>query len=130
LPEGQYVKQRHHQRKIDGLLAAFNDHDIDAVMSYFAADCALQMPRGPQPHGSRAEGFEAVKTLLKTRFDGIPDIHYRGDGHDVDGNVGISKWLLTGTTTAGQKIAVQGCDFYEFRDGRVILKDAYWKIVE
>ncbi len=116
--------------KLDGLLAAFNDHDIDAVMRYFAADCALQMPRGPDPHGSRAEGFEAVKTLLKTRFDGIPDIHYRGDGNYVDGNMGISKWLLTGTTTVGQKIAVQGCDFYTFRDGQVVLKDAYWKIVE
>ncbi len=116
--------------KLDGLLAAFNDHDIDAVMRYFAADCALQMPRGPDPRGSRAEGVEAVKTLLKTRFNGIPDIHYRGDGNYVDGNMGISKWLLTGTTTVGQKIAVQGCDFYTFRDGQVVLKDAYWKIVE
>ena len=115
---------------MDGLLAAFNDHDINAVMRYFAADCALQMPRGPDPHGSRAEGFEAVKTLLKTRFDGIPEFHYRGDGNYVDGNMGISKWLLTRTTTLGQKIVVQGCDFYTFRDGQVVLKDAYWKIVE
>ena len=27
--------------KLDGLLAAFNDHDINAVTRYFAADCAL-----------------------------------------------------------------------------------------
>ena len=26
--------------KLDRLLAAFNDHDIDAVMRNFAADCA------------------------------------------------------------------------------------------
>ena len=25
---------------------------------------------------------------------------------------------------------VQGCDFYTFRNGKVIRKDSYWKIVE
>jgi hypothetical protein len=25
---------------------------------------------------------------------------------------------------------VQGCDFYTFRDGKVVRKDSYWKIVE
>jgi hypothetical protein len=25
---------------------------------------------------------------------------------------------------------VHGCDFYTFRDGKVIRKDSYWKIVE
>jgi hypothetical protein len=27
-------------------------------------------------------------------------------------------------------IEVRGCDFYTFRDGKVIGKDSYWKIVE
>jgi len=31
------------------LLEAFNAHDIDAVMSFFAEDCVLEMPRGPDP---------------------------------------------------------------------------------
>jgi ketosteroid isomerase-like protein len=26
---------------------AFNDHDGDAIMSLFAEDCVLDMPRGP-----------------------------------------------------------------------------------
>ena len=115
---------------LNGLVDAFNAHDIDRVMSFFADDCVLQMPRGPNPHGLRAEGFEDVKATLNTRFEGIPDVHYGEDSHYIDGNVGISKWLLTGTTTAGQRIEVRGCDFYEFRDGKVIIKDAYWKIVE
>lgn len=43
---------------------------------------------------------------------------------------GVSAWLLTGTTTAGQRLAVRGCDLLEFDAGRVIRKDSYWKIVE
>ena len=36
---------------LSGLLDAFNAHDIDRVMSFFADDCVLQMPRGPNPTG-------------------------------------------------------------------------------
>ena len=27
-------------------------------------------------------------------------------------------------------VEVRGCDFYTFRDGKVICKDSHWKIVE
>ena len=28
---------------------AFNAHDLDAIMEFFADDCSLDMPRGPEP---------------------------------------------------------------------------------
>lgn len=43
---------------------------------------------------------------------------------------GMSMWTVSGTNPAGQKIRANGCDFYTFRDGLVIKKDSYWKIVE
>ncbi len=115
---------------LEALLDAFNDHDLDRIMAYFADDCVLRMPRGPHPHGARCEGKEAVRDGLASRFKGLPDVHYEAAGHYVCGNTGISKWRLTGTTPEGRKIDVDGCDFYEFRNGKAILKDAYWKIVE
>ncbi len=36
---------------LGGLLDAFNAHDIDRVVRFFADDCVLQMPRGPNPTG-------------------------------------------------------------------------------
>jgi ketosteroid isomerase-like protein len=62
----------------------------------------------------------------------LPDVHYGNAEHFVDStaDTGISKWTLTGTTREGTRIEVQGCDFYTFRDGKVIGKDSYWKIVE
>jgi hypothetical protein len=42
----------------------------------------------------------------------------------------VSEWSLTGTTKDEHRLAVLGCDHYEFRDGRVICKDSYWKIIE
>jgi ketosteroid isomerase-like protein len=38
------------------LLAAFNAHDLDAVMGFFAEDPVLEMPRGPDPWGRRFQG--------------------------------------------------------------------------
>jgi len=111
-------------------LAAFNAHDLDAVMSFFADDCELLMPRGSDPWGQRYVGKADVRKGLATRFEGIPDVHYRDDQHWVSGNNGVSQWTLTGTTKDGKKITVRGCDLLEFRDGKIVRKDSYWKIVE
>jgi ketosteroid isomerase-like protein len=114
------------------LCEAFNAHDLDSIMAFFADDCVLEMPRGNKPWGSRFEGKTNVRAALATRFEGLPDVHYGNDEHFVDeaAGTGMSKWLLTGTNREGKRIEVQGCDFYTFRDGKVIRKDAYWKIVE
>jgi ketosteroid isomerase-like protein len=48
----------------------------------------------------------------------------------MSGNLGVSEWLLTGTMPDGTRVQVRGCDHWEFRDGKVIRKDSYWKIVE
>ena len=115
---------------LHGLAAAFNAHDIDAVMSFFAPDCSLDMPRGTEPHGTRFQGIEQVKKGLMMRFESTPDVHYSDLEHFVSGSCGMSKWLLTGTKLNGEKVRVRGCDFYTFRSGRAVRKDSYWKIVE
>ncbi len=113
---------------LKALLEAFNAHDIDAVMAFFADDCELDMPKGPEPWGQRLSGKEAVRKGLLSRFEGLPDVHYGEDRHWVSGNFGASEWLLTGTTTSGEKLRVRGVDLLEFRDGRIVRKDSYWKI--
>jgi ketosteroid isomerase-like protein len=112
------------------LLEAFNAHDIDAVMSFFGDDCVLEMPRGPEPWGRRLEGRVQVQEGLASRFAGIPDVHYGDDRHWIAGDRGCSEWLLTGTTADGDRIAVRGCDLFEFRGEKIVRKDSYWKIVE
>lgn len=112
------------------LVAAFNAHDLDAVMTFFADDCELMMPRGPDPWGERFVGKAEVRKALATRFEGIPDVHYGDDHNWVSGNHAVSQWTLTGTTKDGKKITVRGCDLLEFRNGKIIRKDSYWKIVQ
>ena len=115
---------------LKSLLDAFNAHDLDAIMAFFAEDCELLMPRGPAPEGRRFVGKSAVREGLASRFAGLPDVHYGDDRHWVAGNLGVSTWLLTGSTKTGEEIKVRGVDLLEFRDGKITRKDSYWKIVE
>jgi ketosteroid isomerase-like protein len=115
---------------LEGVCDAFNAHDLDQVMKFFAEDCILLMPRGPDPHGRRYEGKAAVREGLATRFAGLPDVHFGQATHYACGDTGISKWTITGTTPSGEQIEALGCDFYTFREGAVIAKDSYWKRVE
>jgi ketosteroid isomerase-like protein len=115
-------------RTLKAILDAFNAHDLDRIMSFFAEDCVLEMPRGPDPWGARSVGKAAVREGLRARFAGIPDVRYDDDTHLVAGDVGISQWTLRGTSTANETIEVRGCDFYTFRNGQIVKKDSYWKI--
>jgi ketosteroid isomerase-like protein len=115
-------------RMLQDIAAGFDSHDLDRILVHFADDAVFESPRGPDPWGQRVSGIEAVRDAFAGRFSGIPDVRYQQDRHFVDGDRGASEWTLSGTTTAGQRIEVRGCDLWTFRDGKVVTKDSYWKI--
>jgi ketosteroid isomerase-like protein len=115
-------------RMLKAIAMAFDEHDLDAIMSHFADDAVFDAPRGPNPWGTRFAGFAEIRQAFAARFSEIPDVRYQQDEHFVDGDRGASEWTLSGTTTEGQRIEVRGCDLWAFRDGRVVKKDSFWKI--
>jgi ketosteroid isomerase-like protein len=115
---------------LKGFLEAFNRHDLDAIMGYFAEDCVFYMPRGAGPRGDRYLGKSEVRAGLAKRFEGIPNVHYGEDRHWACGDFGVSEWTLTGTSVSGQQIEVRGVDLLDFAHGKIIRKDSFWKILE
>jgi ketosteroid isomerase-like protein len=115
---------------LKGFLDAFNRHDLDDILDYFADDCVFYMPRGSTPRGDRYVGKSEVRAGLAKRFEGIPDVHYGDDRHWVGDNFGVSEWTLSGTRITGERVEVRGLDLLEFRDGKVTRKDSFWKIVQ
>ncbi len=115
---------------LSALVAAFNAHDLDQIMTFFTDECVLATPRGSQPWGTRYSGRDAVREGVAALFAGLPDVHYGDDEHWLCGDHAVSKWLLTGTTTSGEHVHVRGCDLFDLAaDGRILRKDSYWKIV-
>lgn len=115
---------------LKSFLAAFNRHDLDAIMEHFAEDCVFFMPRGAGPRGDCFTGKDEVRAGLAKRFEGIPDVHYGNDQHWVGQDFGVSEWTLTGTSVSGVALEVRGVDLLEFVDGKISRKDSFWKIVE
>jgi hypothetical protein len=118
------------QELLKGFLEAFNRHDLDAIMGYFADDCVFYMPKGVIPRDDRYIGKNEVRAGLAKRFEGIPDVHYGDVLHWACGDFGVSEWTLTGTSANGQHIEVRGVDLLEFVHGKITRKDSFWKIVE
>lgn len=115
---------------LKSFLEAFNRHDLDSIMEFFADDCVFYMPRGSKPRGDKFVGKDEVRAGLSKRFEGIRDVHYGDDKHWVGENFGVSEWTLTGTSTAGINTEVRGIDLLEFNNGKITRKDSFWKIVE
>jgi ketosteroid isomerase-like protein len=128
-PEARTSDERSKLAVLEQMAAAFNRHDLDAIMSLFADDCVFESPRGAEPWGTRFVGRSEVRKGLAARFNGIPDVHYGAARHFVAGERGASEWTLTGTTVEGERIEVRGCDLWTFDGDRVVLKDSYWKAV-
>jgi ketosteroid isomerase-like protein len=53
---------------LKGFLDAFNRHDLDAIMEFFAEDCVFYMPRGASPRGDRYIGKKDVRAGLAKRL--------------------------------------------------------------
>lgn len=66
---------------LERVLDAFNRHDLDAIMTFFADDASFDTPRGADPWGSRHVGSTAVRKGLAARFEGIPDVGYSEAQH-------------------------------------------------
>jgi ketosteroid isomerase-like protein len=116
---------------LKAFLDAFNQHDTNAILEFFADDCIMDLPRGPDPWGRRTVGKEQVREGCNSRFKGLPDAHYGQDRHFVVGNMGFSEWTLTGTTPSGERVEVCGTDHLEFNnEDKIIRKNSFWKIIE
>ena len=110
--------------------AAFNSRDVDRIMAFFADDCTFLMARGPEPDGRRVHGKAAVRQVLADRFKVIADMRWDHVEQIIAGSRAVTVWMVTGRSADGEVLNYRGCDIYEFRGGKILNKDTYWKLVE
>jgi len=106
---------------------AWNRHDIDALMSFMSDDCVFQTAAGPDACGARHVGPAAVRKAFAAAWESMPDAQWRNGRHFVHGDHGTSMWTFTGTAADGSRVEVDGIDVFEFRDGKIRLKNVFRK---
>lgn len=107
--------------------AAWNRHDIDALMSFMADDCEFHAVAGPDLLGRSFVGRDAVREGFQLAWTTFPDAAWLDGEHFVAGERGVSESTFLGTRSDGTRIEARMVDVFTFRDGRIAVKNAYRK---
>ena len=106
---------------------AWNEHDIDRIMSFMTEDCVFEPGGGPERYGTRYEGYAAVRERFIEVWTDIPDIRFENAIHFLQDSYGCSEWTIVGTRKDGTRIEIDGCDLFTFENGKIKSKRSYIK---
>lgn len=112
---------------LEAFSAAWNAHDIDALMRFMSDDCIFQTAAGPDACGTRIVGHDAVRKAFAAAWQAIPDAQWENGVHSVSGDFGTSQWTFTGTAADGSRIESDGIDVFTFKEGKIALKNVFRK---
>lgn len=112
---------------LEAFSAAWNAHDIDALMSFMSDDCVFQTAAGTEACGTRIAGTEAVRKAFAAAWQAVPDAQWENGVHFVHGDFGTSQWTFTGTAADGSRIETDGIDVFTFKGGKIALKNVFRK---
>ncbi len=116
-----------YERLLNEFGAAFNRHDLDALMSMMTDDCVFDASAGATVDGTRHRGQPAVRAAFAEVFAEYPDASWSSPRHLFAGDRGLSEWTFTGTRADGKRVEVRGCDVFTLQDGKIAVKDSFRK---
>ena len=105
--------------------AAFNRHDVDAVMALMTEDCVFDNTR-PRPDGERFEGQAAVRRYWQEFFSRSPAARFETEELFAAGDRCVVRWTYHWVRD-GVPGRVRGVDLFRVRDGKVAEKLSYVK---
>ncbi len=108
------------ERLIERYNAAWNDHDLDAIVALHAPGMVFENHTA----GERAEG-DAVKDHIGRIFANWPDLAFRGRRTYAGDGVVVCEWTATATTQEGSRLEWDGVDVFPCQDGLILRKDVY-----
>ena len=112
---------------LEAFSAAWNRHDLAAIMAMSTDDCEFWAAAGPNVTGGRAVGREAVAAAYQAIFDLYPDGRWTNGRITLMDGRALSEWTFVGTTTAGQRVEVLGLDILELAGDKVRIKNSFRK---
>jgi len=106
---------------------AWNNHDIDALMTFVADNCVFHTAAGPNLQGNTFSGREAVKQSFQAVWKNFPDASWLDGEHFVAGDRAVSESTFCATKPDGSKIEARMVDVFTLCDGKITVKNAFRK---
>jgi hypothetical protein len=109
--------------RLDAFMDAWNAHDVEGIVGFFADDCEFHASVGPELMGASYAGRDEIRKGVTAFFERFPDGKFEDASAWVAGDRGASEWTFVSGGTA-----VRGCDLFEFEGDRIRVKNAFRKI--
>lgn len=107
---------------------AWNDHDIDTIMSMMADECTFFTIAGPDVMGTEHTGREKVRAAFESAWQNFPDAAWLdGKYYMLDENHAMSTSRFKGTDLSGAKHEAQMVDLFTFDGDKIAVKNAFRK---
>ena len=107
--------------------AAWNRHDLDALLTFMTEDGAFHAVAGPDLLGRSFVGTAALREGFALAWQTFPDASWTDGVHVVCGDRGISECTFTGTRADGLRVQARMVDVFTFRGGKIAVKNAFRK---
>lgn len=112
---------------VDAIGDAFNSNDIDAVMPFFAEDATFDHAAGPDVHGIRIVGTEAIRAAFSGLFDATESVHWTTLDVGITGDKAYCEYRRVAKLKSGEEQDFHSVDILKFRAGKIVHKDTYYK---
>ena len=112
---------------IGRLVAAMNDHDLDAMVALFHPDYDSRQPAHP---GRTFVGRDQVRANWGAMFAGIPDVRAELIRSTEDGELNWCEWAWSGTRSDEQPFEARGVTLFRIRDDLIVEGTLYMEDVE
>lgn len=118
------------EKMIKDWTAAWNSHDLDKAISFYADDCILEDSGG----GVVCHGKKELIALYKSTFIDFPDLRFESKSLFNTSNSVAWEWTMTGTHThssnpaikaTGKRFSVRGASIVEIHNLKVRQETLY-----
>jgi steroid delta-isomerase-like uncharacterized protein len=121
------------QEFIDRYNAAWNDHDVEAIVSMHTGDSVFEN----HVTGDVNVGREQIARAIESIFSVFPDLRFETRRAYIRDDLVVQEWTARGThegtmtrsgievPPTGRKVDYKGMDVIPIRDGLVARKDVY-----
>ena len=101
--------------------AGWCGHDVDAIMSVVSSDVVFHNVTAQE----RVEGAAAFRAHVAEIHDRWPDLAFAEHALYLAPDTGVAEWTARGTAPDGRRLAWDGLDVINCRDGQITRNAVY-----
>jgi ketosteroid isomerase-like protein len=113
--------------RLTAFFDAWNEHDVETIVSFFTPDGSYLASIGPDDGGTTFHGTHELRRGVAAFLDNYRDVHYTDLRIGIADDRAFASWTFHGIDPSGQAMTYRGVDLFQFDGDRIALKDAYRK---